>query len=327
MAASRTTPQARRPVQQPALGIVVAVVAVLVAAIAPGATAGAARQDTQTSVGNDDRTIYVTLDGSRSSAVVGVATPPAWALECSVGTGTYEYVWVIYHSSVPASPEDLSGLPPEELEEEWAYLRCPPNDYTIAINPLIETSHMLSMWPIDGSPPAEVIDIVVQQAIGSVELPATAGVSAPFGDDLAPMITQLDTWLWVDDATWQARTASAGPIFGVTATAVATPVHVEWTAGDDHADCGANTGPVYDFGRPDAAQHSDCVVAYRHSSVVDDATLTAAITWRVTYSCSVPCGSGVYGDLVVITERPVRVAELLAVGTSSAPQRTEGPRG
>ncbi len=329
MAAPRTTtPDRRRPRRARGrnrlLGPVIAVLAV---AAGSAVSAGAARQDAGVTISDSDRTVHVVLDGSRATVSVDVGTPPVWALECYVDTGTYQNVWTIFHSGVPVQAEDLRGLPEEQLTEEWAYLRCPPNEHTMAINPLIEFSHMLSMWPVGESPPAEVVDVVVQQAIGSLEVPATAGVSAPFGDEQAPMITQLDTWLWIDGTVWQARTAAAGPVFGITATATATPTHVEWSTLEQTVDCGANTGAIYDFTRPDDTQRSDCTVVYRHSSVVEDATLTAAITWRITYGCNVPCGSGVYGDLVVVTERPVRVAELLAVGTSSAPPRTEGPRG
>jgi hypothetical protein len=161
-------------------------------------------------------------------------------------------------------------------------------------------------------------DWIVAQAIASVPIPVQVGLSAPFGDDAAPMITQLPSWLWVDEAVWQPVSATPPPVFGATATATATPYRVEFFGPDgDYVDCGPNSGPVYDFSLPEDAQSSDCTITFRHSSSVGEFELVSKIYWEITWVCTNFCGSGTLDAPFTTTRtRAVRVAELQAIGTS-----------
>jgi len=134
------------------------------------------------------------------------------------------------------------------------------------------------------------------------------------------MVTQLPTWLWIEPAAWSPQSATTPPVFGITATATATPINVSFEGADGEVvDCGANTGPAYDFNRSGEDQDSDCVVTYRHSSAVGDWPLRSSVTWQATYACSAYCGSGSFPPYTVTSTRPVRVAELQAILTVSEP--------
>jgi hypothetical protein len=160
-----------------------------------------------------------------------------------------------------------------------------------------------------------VLDWLVAYAYALVEVPVQVGWGAPFGDEDAPMITQLPTWLWVEPDVWSPRSATTPDVLGLRATVTVTPTNVTFTGPDNETvDCGPNLGPAYDFTRAEEDQHSDCTLTYRHSSDVGDWELTSTITWDVTYFCSpVECPPGIMPPLTVTNTRPVRVAELQAV--------------
>ena len=123
---------------------------------------------------------------------------------------------------------------------------CSPSAQAIAQNPLVGTTGVLDFWePGDPVPPI-INDWLIARAVASSDIPVQVGQSAPFGDVDVPMITQLETWLWVDDAIWQPVTATPAPVFGITVTATATPVKVEFWGDDEYVDCEENNGPAYD---------------------------------------------------------------------------------
>jgi hypothetical protein len=160
-----------------------------------------------------------------------------------------------------------------------------------------------------------VLEWLVDYAYALVEIPVQVGWSAPFGDEDAPLITQLPTWLWVDPEVWAPRSATTPEVFGITATVTVTPAEVVFEGADGEVvGCGPNLGPPYDFDRAEEDQHSDCTLTYHHSSAVGEWSLTSAITWEVTYTCSpAVCGPGTLPPVTIANTRPVRVAELQAV--------------
>jgi len=186
------------------------------------------------------------------------------------------------------------------------------------VNPGVVFNGVLEVFEVGEIPPQIILDWIVARAIASVPIPVQVGQSAPFGDEVAPMITQLPSYLWVDEAVWQPVSATPPAVFGATATATATPYRVEFFGPEgEYVDCGENTGPVYDFSIPEAAQSSDCAVTFRHSSSVGEFELVSKIYWEVSWVCTAFCGAGTLDAPFTTTRiRTVRVAELQAIGTS-----------
>ncbi len=77
-------------------------------------------------------------------------------------------------------------------------------------------------------------------------------------------VVHVETWLWLDDATWATReqTASAG---GVTATVRASPRRVTWDMGNGDRVVCDGPGTPYDPSNPAEAQSTGCSYTYRHS--------------------------------------------------------------
>ena len=164
-----------------------------------------------------------------------------------------------------------------------------------------------------------MIDVLAEEARAAIEIPLQAGQGAPYGDLDAPMITQLPTWLWIDAAIWGQESAETDPVFGFTVTATATPINVTFaTDAGDTVDCGANTGPPYNFAFDDSRQHSDCTLTYRHSSAVGAHTLSSTIYWAVSYTCTLYCSGPIpLEPFIITTTREVRVAEFQAIATAN----------
>lgn len=101
-------------------------------------------------------------------------------------------------------------------------------------------------------------------------------------------IVHLPTWLWVDQATWGARSATVS-VPGQSVTATATPVRVDWSMGDGRAVACRGPGRAYDPLRPSTIQHPTCAYTYERSSASESggrfavsATTTWTITWQAT---------------------------------------------
>jgi hypothetical protein len=250
------------------------------------------------------------LGGVLSGGGLGL---PDWMLACEWREVT-RLEAAAFESTAPfdATP---TGDEVENPDEPWAIVVCPVSPEAVAVNVQVAVSGLLYSWPLGGPPPQVFLDWLVARAYASVEVPVQVGQGAPFGDEAAPLITQLPTWLWADPSVWAPRFATTPPVFGVTATVTATPANLSFAGAEgERVDCGANDGPVYDFTASEQAQSSPCTLTYRHSSSVGDWTLSSTITWAISYTCSAFCGPGVLPDIVVTSTRGVRVAELQAIG-------------
>ena len=266
--------------------------------------------------GGIDATGSTTTGDSASVELEGVVpgsffTSPAvpdWVLACNWDVWTTEEVLSYFgqFQDFVLQPDVAGGDP----DERWSVVYCGTSVDTGGAVP----TGVLRAWRIGERPPQAVLDWLVAYAYASVQIPAQVGWSAPFGDDQAPMITQLPTWLWVEPEVWAPQSATTPPVFGITATVTVTPLNVTFEGADGQVvDCGANLAPVYDFSRAEEDQHSDCTLTYHHSSAVGEWHLTSTVTWGVTYICSAYCGPGTLPSLTATSTRPVQVAELQAV--------------
>lgn len=268
----------------------------------------------------EDGELKIEIVGADGVVTVIGGSLPEWMRVCRWEVMTaYDRAVYLYqfsnHEPLPYDEWAEAGLDPDEL---WNMVFCPPTPEIRQINGVVVFTGVLESFPVGGTPPQIIQDWIVAQAIASVPIPVQVGQSAPFGDDAAPMITQLPSWLWVDDAVWQPVSATPPPVFGTTATATATPYRVEFFGHDgEYVDCGPNLGPVYDFGVPEDAQSSDCTITFRHSSSVGEFELVSKIYWEITWVCTQFCGAGTLDATFTTTRtRAVRVAELQALGTS-----------
>ena len=138
-------------------------------------------------------------------------------------------------------------------------------------------------------------------------------------------VTGLATWMWIDPSVWHGYSATAS-VAGVTATARAVPTSVRWSMGD-----GAEVvcdGPGVPF-RPDVpagAQQTDCAHTYERTSLGQPSpdgspdhaayTVTATITWVVSWTSNIPGEQGALPPLYTSASTPVRVEQVQSVRES-----------
>jgi len=261
--------------------------------------------------------IKTTLAASTGGGTQTITGPgmPAWLRDCVGSEWTYyekeAYFANLLHASIDR--DSFVPGPGHKADDIWYYMECPESPEALAHSTMLKGTAIFGTWPKNNKPPQVVLDAIVAQSIASIELPYATGDGAPMGTEDIPFITQLPTWLWISEGTWQPHSVTPAPIFGITATTTATPVNVTFASDDEFVDCGPNLGPAYNFNLKEDQQHSDCTLTYRHSSNVADHTLVTTITWAITWSCNLYCGSGTSADMVIPTERDVIVAELQAL--------------
>lgn len=306
---------------RPSRGLV-GLLAVIVVLLGFTTAAGAGEEDGGSNTGTtlirpsvNNGTIGIGLEGTAPGSSTGLGLP-AWLLECR-WEETTRFEIDDYFGQITSERPVLENYAPGEAEVPYYIVFCSPDAEARAQNPGIVVSGVLEFWEVGEPFPAIINDWLIARAVASAEIPVQVGQSAPFGDVDVPMITQLETFLWVDEAIWQPVSATPAPVFGVTVTATATPIAVEFEGDDEYVNCGANEGPPYDPNLHSDLQSSDCVVTYRHSSSVGDFTLTSRVMWEISWVCSFSCGAGTLPEPFVAERiRDVRVAELIGVGTS-----------
>jgi hypothetical protein len=161
--------------------------------------------------------------------------------------------------------------------------------------------------------PALAPGVLAARARRFLPLPAPRiQTSPPPGRD---QLVGLRTWLWVDPATFEVRSATAS-VPGVSATVTAVPVAVTWTMGDGTRVVCHGPGTPYDPGRPEAAQQPSCAHTYRRSSAGQPAgrfTVIAATTWQLTWTARGQPGGGTLPPLARTSQVTLRVAEVQAL--------------
>ena len=129
----------------------------------------------------------------------------------------------------------------------------------------------------------------------------------------------LPTWLWVDQADWQPRSATAA-VPGLSATVTATPTRIEWVLGDGRGVEVCDAGTPYDTTRPAASQSTDCSHTFVDaSSVSPDGVFhaTATMWWSVQWQAT-DGSSGTLPAAFRSTTFDLRVDEIQALRTGDA---------
>ncbi len=235
-----------------------------------------------------------------------VARMPAWLQLC-----TWNFIGEGEQTESGFADGELGDIVWEE--DTWIVI-C-PSETLVQVGYGDAPSGILEIFP-DGEIPQRLVNAVINEAYEQTPVLAFYPESSPPGTREAPLIAQLETWLWIDEADWAPVSVTASvPPLSVTTTAI--PVRAVWAGGDDPSTVVCGRGVPYDLGRPEESQSSDCTTFFRNSSAVADYELGLEVTWEVSYSCSSVCGSGTLDPIVTASTRPVRVAELQAVITRS----------
>lgn len=117
----------------------------------------------------------------------------------------------------------------------------------------------------------------------------------------------LDTWFWAHGPSMAATQATA-QVDGwwSTATATATSIRIDPGDGSEPIVCHGG-GAAYNTNRPSRFQESDCTHTWVWSGRY---TVTATLTWAVTYDSNIPDNpTGTLDPLTTTATIPVRVVE------------------
>jgi hypothetical protein len=128
-------------------------------------------------------------------------------------------------------------------------------------------------------------------------------------------VVYVPTWLWVDDSSWGARsaTATAG---GLSVSATAKPVKVQWSTGDGASVTCRGRGTPWTVGTDPAKASPTCGHTYTTASAGGVYTVRATVTWEITWA-----GGGQTGTRPALTTTAavdVRVVQTGTVNTGTA---------
>jgi hypothetical protein len=169
------------------------------------------------------------------------------------------------------------------------------------------------LW-VPAAQPAVAPAVLAQLARRYIPLPPPGiHLNPPVGAD---HFVNLDSWLWVDPATWGQRTATAS-VPNESATVAATPISVTWTMGDGGQVTCQGPGVAYDTTRPPEGQRTNCSYTYRRSSAGrpgERYSVTATTTWAISWTATgAAAASGTLPPLLRTATTTVRVAEAQAI--------------
>jgi hypothetical protein len=172
-----------------------------------------------------------------------------------------------------------------------------------------------AVWIPDSEAPGPAL--LAQFAVSRLTVPAPQIELSP--PPPAPQLVRLPMWLWVDEATWGERQATAS-VPGLSVTATATPTEVVWSTGDGGSRTCEGAGMPWQPGMDPEAASPTCGYTYTTSSAGAPGgayTLTATVTWEVSW---VGGGtSGTVDPLTTSSSTQVVVAESRSRNTGGLP--------
>jgi hypothetical protein len=162
---------------------------------------------------------------------------------------------------------------------------------------------------------------VGERAASSIRLPSPVIETNPAGST----VVNIQTWLWVSSSIWHPWTARAS-VSGITATATATPVRVAFDMGDGAQVVCDGPGSAYNPAEMGSAKTSSCSYVYRSSSAGQESpdgnpndaayTVTATITWDVSWKGDGFVGGGTLPPLTTTSTTHLRVEQIESVQQS-----------
>ena len=206
--------------------------------------------------------------------------------------------------------------PPSSPHGQWFSVSCLGEELNPFDGGVVFVADIARAPALDSA----VTSTAASEAADSISLPQPAIRMNPNSFS----VVNLPTWLWIDPEFWHAFTASA-TAGGVTATATANPESVTWDMGDGHVVVCDGPGTPYQLNIPAAAQQTTCSYTYSDSSIGRTASdgdpndaaysITATVTWAVTWNATGASGGGVLPSLQTRTTVPVRVEQVESIGT------------
>lgn len=180
------------------------------------------------------------------------------------------------------------------------------------------------VWIPDGPQPEGGPSVspaaLAEQARSHLRLPSPKIRASPADEQLVT----VPTWLWLERGAWRKVSATAS-VPGVSVTAVARPVSVDWSMGDGGSRVCHGPGTPYRPGKAASRRSSDpkrsspdCGYTYRSSSLGrrgDAYPVSVTVTWSVTWSGAGQ--SGTFPGLRTTSAAAFRVAESQAVNTDN----------
>jgi hypothetical protein len=163
--------------------------------------------------------------------------------------------------------------------------------------------------------PTVTPEMLAQRAYRFLPLPAPIIRTNP--PPTREQLVNLPTLLWVGQASWGARTATAS-VPGLAVTVTAVPVTVTWRMGEGGVVVCRGPGTRFDPAADQPAQPGACSYTYRRSSAGAPAgrfTVTATTTWRITWTAVGAADAGILPPLSRSSQTALRVAEVQAINT------------
>ncbi|MEM7274263.1 MAG: hypothetical protein AAF547_14365 [Actinomycetota bacterium] len=191
-------------------------------------------------------------------------------------------------------------------------------DHWVIFCPQLSGFDAYTIFPVGDPPPTPIIQQMIFDAYAQTPVVAFNPITSPDGDEDITLITQMTTFLWVDEVAWTTSVSATVTLplpidpFSVTTTAI--PRAAFWSGGDEPAVCGGADMRPYVFGiGGDDAQPSNCSMVYKRSSALQENSVDLDVVWDVSYTCSIPVCGGPLPDITTSSTRSVIVGEIQAV--------------
>lgn len=163
--------------------------------------------------------------------------------------------------------------------------------------------------------PAVTPEMLAQRAYRFLPLPAPIIRTNP--PPTREQLVNLPTLLWVGQASWGTRTATAS-VPGLAVTVTAVPVTVTWHMGEGGVVVCHGPGTPFDPSASRQTQAGACSYTYWRASAGAPAgrfTVTATTTWRITWATTGAADAGTLPPLSRSSQTALRVAEVQAINT------------
>jgi hypothetical protein len=219
------------------------------------------------------------------------------------GSGTSPCTWTLADHDTLGETTVLVFERMPNAEYVWYLKECTNPDGTVS-------SQFVPVEVADPDPPPDPEELR-DRAVDELQLPSPSLAMSPPGEQ----VVQVESWLWVDEATWRPHSSSASA-GGVTATVTAAPSRVLWDMGDGTVVICEGPGMAYDPAADGREQSTDCSHTYRNSSAGlpgDAYTVTVTIEWDVEWTVSGAPGGGPLPGLTTSTSTALAVAEMQAL--------------
>ncbi|MBR7827827.1 hypothetical protein KDK95_16020 [Actinospica sp. MGRD01-02] len=203
-----------------------------------------------------------------------------------------------------------AGVTPGKKPGAWYLMTCPD---AINSNNIASTTTQVVWVPNGTLPTAPALPapaVLAAEAQRKLKLPDPMIESNPAPGH--PQLVSVPMWSWVPTSQFTAQSATAS-VPGESVTATAKPVSVTWSWGDETST--TCSGPGTPYSNSDAANTASptCGHTYTKDSGRGDFTVSATITWNVTWAGSGQ--SGAFNGMTTTATEAVHVEQSRALVT------------